>query len=87
VLRLFAPFAFVTPANNVSDVTTWRDPPWLFIGWQLTLCAIAVLVALQRGADGQVRARIVRTLQIVSVVAVVTLVLAITGGCAHPVTT
>ncbi len=87
VLRLFAPFAFLTPADNASDVTTWRGSPWLFIGWQLALCAITVLVALLRGADGQVRARIVRTFQIVSVVAVVTLVLAITGGYAHPVAT
>ncbi len=45
-LRLFSPFAFFTIADDGADVTTWRGSPWFFIGWQLALCAIAVLVAL-----------------------------------------
>ena len=84
-LRLFAPFAFFTYTENGADVTTWRGSPWFFIGWQLALCAIAVLVALLRGADGRVRFRVTRTLQIVLVVAAIMLVLAVAGGFTHAV--
>jgi hypothetical protein len=86
-LRLFSPFAFFTYMKNVADVTTWRGSPWFFIGWQLALCATAVLVALLRGADGRVRSQIVRALQIVLAVAAIMLVLAATGGFTHAVTT
>jgi hypothetical protein len=85
VLRLFAPFAFFTYMKNVADVTTWRGSPWFFIGWQLALCATAVLVALLRGADGRVRFRVTRTLQIVLVLAAILLVLASAGGFPHAV--
>ena len=84
-LRLFSPFAFFTYMENAADVTTWRGSPWLFIGWQLALCATAVLVALLRGADGRVRFRVTRTLSIVLVVAAILLVLAATGGFPHAV--
>ena len=30
-----------------ADVTTWRGSPWFFIGWQLALCATAVLTGLR----------------------------------------
>ena len=86
VLRLFAPFAFFTYAGNPGGVTAWRGSPWFFLGWQLALCAIAVLVALLRGAEGRVRFRIIRGLEIVLVVAVIMLVLAVTGGFIHAVT-
>ena len=79
-LRLFSPFAFFTFAENVAGVTTWRGSPWFFIGWQLALCATAVLVALLRGAEGRVRFRVTRTLQIVLVLAAILLVLAAVGG-------
>ena len=85
-LRLFSPFAFFTYMKNVADVTTWRGSPWFFIGWQLALCATAVLVALLRGADGRVRFRVTRTLQIVLVLAAILLVLASAGGFPHAVT-
>jgi hypothetical protein len=83
VLRLFAPFAFFTLTGNAADVTTWRGSPWFFIGWQLALCATAVLVALLRGAEGRVRFRVTRTLQIVLVLAAIMLVLAAAGGFTH----
>ncbi len=54
VLRLFAPFAFFTLHADAGGVTAWRGSPWFFLGWQLALCAIAVLVALLRGAEGRV---------------------------------
>ena len=85
VLRLFAPFAFFTSSENVTEVTTWRGSPWLFIGWQFALCAIAVLVALLRGAESRVRFTIVRALPIVLAAAVLLLVLTAHGGLAHAV--
>jgi hypothetical protein len=86
VLRLFAPFAFFTYTGDTGALTTWRGSPWFFIGWQLALCAIAVLVALLRGAEGRVRSRIIRALGIAGVAAVILLVLAVTGGFTHAVT-
>jgi hypothetical protein len=58
----------------------------VFIGWQLALCAIAVLVALLRGAEGRARLQIIRTLSIAGVAAVIMLVLAGAGGFTHAVT-
>jgi hypothetical protein len=86
VLRLFAPFALFT-LHSDAGVTAWRGSPWFFIGWQLALCAIAVLVALLRGAEGRARSRIIRALTIAGATAVILLVLAGTGGFTHAVTT
>ena len=86
VLRLFSPFAFFTVHSDAGGVTAWRGSPWFFIGWQLALCAIAVLVALLRGAEGPVRSRIIRALAIAGATAVILLVLAGTGGFTHAVT-
>jgi hypothetical protein len=86
VLRLFSPFAFFTLHADAGGVTAFRGSPWFFIGWQLALCAIAVLVALLRGAEGRARSRISRALAIAGVAAVILLVLAGTGGFTHAVT-
>jgi hypothetical protein len=86
VLRLFTPFAFFTVTRNTAHVTAWRGSPWFFIGWQLALCAIAVLVALLRGAEGRARSRIIGALAIAGVAALIMLVLAGAGGFTHPVT-
>ncbi len=86
VLRLFAPFALFT-LHSDAGVTAWRGSPWFFLGWQLALCAIAVLVALLRGAEGRLRSRIIRALGIAGAAAVIMLVLAGTGGFPHAVTT
>jgi hypothetical protein len=80
VLRLFAPYAFFTYNENGAEVTTWRGSPWFFIGWQLALCATAVLVALLRAAEGRVRFRVIRTLPIVLALAAILLVLASASG-------
>jgi hypothetical protein len=86
VLRLFAPFAFFTFTGDTGgELTTWRGSPWFFLGWQLALCAIAVLVAVLRGAEGQARLRIIQALAMLLVVAAVLLGLAATGGFTHPV--
>jgi hypothetical protein len=86
VLRLFAPFAFFTYTGDTGGVTAFRGSPWFFLGWQLALCAIAVLVALLRGAEGPVRSRIIRALAIAGAAAVILLVLAAAGGFTHAVT-
>jgi hypothetical protein len=85
VLRLFSPFAFFTVQADSGAVTAWRGSPWFFIGWQLALCAIAVLVALLRGAEGRVRTRIIRALAITGAAAVILLMLAATVGFTHAV--
>jgi hypothetical protein len=86
VLRLFAPFALFT-LHGDAGVTAWRGSPWFFIGWQVALCAIAVLVALLRGAEEPLRSRIIRALGITGAAAVIMLVLAGTGGFTHAITT
>ena len=86
VLRLFAPFAFFTLHSDAGGVTAWRGSPRFFIGWQLALCAIAVLVALLRGAEGRVRTQVVRALVLAAVAAMILLVLAGTGGFTYAVT-
>jgi hypothetical protein len=86
VLRLFAPFAFFTLHSDSGGVTAWRGSPWFFLGWQLALCAIAILLALLRGAEGRVRTRVIRALVIAGVAALILLGLAATGGFTHVVT-
>jgi hypothetical protein len=86
VLRLFAPFALFTLHSDAGGVTAWRGSPWFFIGWQLALCAIAVLAALLRRAEGRTRARIIRALGVAGVAALILLLLAGTGGFTHPLT-
>lgn len=82
-LRLFSPFAYWSFAENNVDVITWRGSPWFFLGWQLALCAIAVLVALLRGADSRVRPRVVRALWVALAVAGIMFVLANVAGVTH----
>ena len=86
VLRLFSPFAFFSLHSDAGGVTAWRGSPWFFIGWQLALCVIAVLVALLCGAEGPVRARVIRALAIAGAATAILLVLAGTGGFTHTVT-
>ena len=86
VLRLLAGFTFFALHSDAGGVTAWRGSPWFFLGWQLALCAIAVLVALLRGAEGRVRTRIIRALGIAGVAALILLVLAALGGFTHPLT-
>ena len=84
-LRLFSPFAYWSFAENGVDVRTWPGSPWFFLGWQLALCAIAVLVALLRGADSRMRPRFARALRVALVVAEIMFVLANVVGVTHTV--
>jgi hypothetical protein len=57
---LFAPVAYLLPSPDSGiPLIAWYGTPWLFVGWQLCLSTVAVLVAMLRGADGIVRRRIV----------------------------
>ncbi len=85
-LRQFAPFSHFTYTDNGTAMTTWRGSPWFFLGWQLALCAIAVLVALLRGAEGRTRSRIIGTLSVAVAAALLLLTLASLGGFTHSVT-
>jgi hypothetical protein len=72
MMRLFAPFAFfVTSPDDGHPFVTWRGAPWYFVGWQLCLCAIAVLVATLRGANGASRRHITGGLAVSSALALV----------------
>ena len=85
MLRMFSPYAFWSLHTGTGHhITAWRGSPWFFLGWQLALCTIAVLVAVLRGAGGRVRVRIVRALMFVLAAAVILLVLAGTGGFQPP---
>ena len=85
VLRLFAGLTFFALHSDVGGVTAWRGSPWFFLGWELALCAIAVLVALLRGAEEPLRAWVIRALVIAGAVALVMLGLAAAGGFTHVV--
>jgi hypothetical protein len=85
MLRFFAPFAFFTNEDSPGRVETWRGSPWFFLGWQLCLCAIAVIVALLRGADPGLRTRLLRLLAGVLVLAGLMYALAVVGGWPYPV--
>ena len=84
MVRFFAPFTFFTNEDNPGQVETWRGAPWFFVGWQLCLCAVAVIVALLRGADPELRSRLVKLLGGVAGLAIVMYVLAVIGGPAYP---
>jgi hypothetical protein len=83
-LRMFAPYTFFTtqfPDGNVA----WPGSPWAFIGWQLSLCAVAVVLALLRGASPAARRRLLQVLGAVLAVSAVMFALAVTGGLDHSV--
>ena len=83
-LRMFAPFTFFTTTQYGGNVS-WPGSPWAFVGWQLCLCAVAVVVALLRGASPAVRRRLLQVLGAVLALAAVMFALAVTGGLDHSV--
>jgi hypothetical protein len=85
MLRFFAPFAFFTNEDTPGRIETWRGSPWFFLGWQLCLCAVAVLVALMRGADRGLRTRLLWLLAGTLALATAMYALAVVGGWPYPV--
>ena len=88
LLRMLTPYTyFLTLDHQPRQVETWRGSPWFFLAWQLCLCALAVTVALRRGA-GPRRRRPLRVIMVaVGLVAVATYLLAATGGLDHTMVT
>jgi ABC-type Co2+ transport system permease subunit len=64
-----------------------RGSPWFFVGWQLSLCAVAVTAALLRGADARRKRRLIRVLVAAAAVAALMYAPTVTGGWEHPVVT
>jgi hypothetical protein len=86
LLRMLSPGAWFMGLDNAPrQVETYRGSPWFFIGWQLSLCAIAVLVALRRDADARWRRPLRMTMAVVGVLAIAIYLLAATGGLDHAV--
>ena len=84
LLRTLSPFTFFTDADTGAHaVYTWRGSPGLFLGWQLCLCAVAVIVALLREATPPLRRRLLRTLAVVLVAAAAMFLLSALGGHTH----
>jgi hypothetical protein len=84
-LRFFSPFTFFTLTDGPDNVDTWRGSPWFFVGWQLSLCAVAVTVALLHGADGRRKRRLIQVLVAVLAVTALMYALTVAGGWDHPV--
>lgn len=85
MLRFFAPFTFFTLTDGPYNVDTWRGSPWFFVGWQLSLCALAVTVALLHGADARLKGRLIRVLIAAAAVTALMYGLTVAGGWDHPV--
>ena len=85
MLRMFAPFTFFTTTQVPDGNVAWPGSPWAFVGWQLCLCAVAVVAALLRGASPAVRRRLLQVLGAVLALAAVMFALAVTGGPDHTV--
>lgn len=59
-LRLTAPYAFFQTASGTPRaVDAFPGSPWWYIGWQVCLCAMAVVAALLKGAEVTTRRRLV----------------------------
>lgn len=86
LMRMFAPFTFFTSRSNLG-VETWRGSPTGFLCWQLCLCALAVIAAMLRHAEHELRRRLIDTLFVVIALTAASYALAVTGGVDHAVVT
>ena len=86
--RAFSPFSFFqTQQISPVSVDTFPGSPRWYLLWLLTLCALAVVAALLYGAEGMVRARLMRIGPALLAIAAVCLVLTATQGPHHVVRT
>jgi hypothetical protein len=61
LLRLAAPWTqFTTVNSDDRQIGSWLGSPWLWVGWLVALCVLAVLGALLKGAEGEERQRLFR---------------------------
>ena len=86
LMRMFAPFTFFTTWSD-GGVETWRGSPTAFVAWQLCLCALAVIVALLRHAEPELRRRLIDALFVVVALTAGSYALAVSGGLDHAVVT
>ncbi len=87
-VRLFTPVNYFTNAateGGASDSMT-GSPAW-YLGWLVTLCALAAIAALLKGSEGAARGRLVRLGAVALVVSAVTYGLAAAGGNSQVVRT
>ncbi|MEO6144226.1 MAG: hypothetical protein ABIP19_09630 [Dermatophilaceae bacterium] len=86
--RAFSPVTFFQEAGmeiNPDAVDTFAGSPGWYLMWLLALCALAAIAALLHGAEGLVRARLLRLGPALLATAAVFLVLAVTQGPQHVV--
>ena len=87
VLRMLSPFAFFTTIDTDPGVPhaieSWRGDPWCFLIWAVLLCALAALVALLKGSEGEARTTLKRALVLVVVAAIASSALAVATGADH----
>jgi hypothetical protein len=84
--RAFAPVTFFqTTQINPDAVDTFAGSPGWYLMWLLALCALAGIAAVLHGAEGAVRARLMRLGPVVLVAAAAFLILAATQGPQHAV--
>lgn len=87
-VRLFTPInGFSNPAPGLTAYDTLTGSPLWYLGWPLTLCALAAVAALLKGAEGTTRRRLVRLGAVLLAVSALTYGLAAAGGNAQVVRT
>lgn len=85
LLRLVSPWTQFTTVNSDDDrLGSWLGSPWLWLGWLVALCVLAVLGALLKGAEGQARKQLLNAGLAVGVVGLVLLGLATVMGADEP---
>jgi hypothetical protein len=83
--RMFTPFTYFTTidTNGPHHIESWRGNPWFYLVWLLILCAITVIVALMKGAEGDTRTTLRRALVVATVAALAAFTLAVVTGADH----
>jgi hypothetical protein len=88
IARVFSPWAFFqTQQVSPVSVDTFPGSPRWYLLWLLALCTLAVVAALLYGAEGAVRARLMRLGPVLLAIAALCLVLTATQGPQHVVRT
>jgi hypothetical protein len=87
-VRLFTPVnAFSNPAPDGNGADTLTGSPMWYLGWLVSLCALAAIAALLKGSERPTHGRLVRLGAVVLLASVVTYGLAAAGGNSHSVRT
>jgi len=87
-LRMLTPFTFFTNRMiNPDAEDSLPGSPWWYLAWLITLCALAGIAAILRGAEPPLTRRLKIAGSTVLVVALTCGLLAMTGGLDQPVRT